>query len=210
MTSGQGGHDPQQGWQQPPLPQQQGWQAPPAQEGWQAPPAQPPYGYGYGPAPSAPGYAPPAPPRPDAVRFGVGAFVANLVLGLVGSVVTFSSIDGLIDAELAQSGVTVSQDAIRAVLIVSAVIGLFFVALEALFIWFAWNGRNWARIVLFVLGAFTILGGLSALTQPSTGFMTALSVCQMLLVIVGIVLLTRPPSNEWYRIMGQRRAAGLR
>ncbi|MGY1822457.1 hypothetical protein [Geodermatophilus sp. SYSU D00079] len=222
MTSGQGGQggwgaqeppqggqggwgapEPQQGWQPPPPPP--GWQSP--QQGWQTPPGQ----YGYAPAPSAPGHAPQeAPPRPDTVRFGVGAFVANLLIGLVGSIVTFASIDSLLDAELAQQGVTVSEDAVQAVLTVSAVIGLLFVALEALFIWFAWNGRNWARIILFVLGGLGIIGGLSALAQPTTGFLSALSVCQMLVVIAGVVLLARPPSSEWYRAMGWRRAAGLR
>ncbi|MGY1643992.1 hypothetical protein ACI782_23035 [Geodermatophilus sp. SYSU D00703] len=223
MTSGQGGQggsageggsagqEPQQGWQPPqqgwPTPPPQGWQTPPPQ-GWQAPP---PPQYGYAPAPPAPGHTPQAaPPRPDSVRFGVGAFIANLLLGLVGSVVVFSTIDSLIDDELANSGVEVSADAVQGVLVVSAVIGLLFVALEALFIWFAWNGRNWARIVLFVLGALGIISGLSALAQPTTGFLTALSVFQMLLAIVGIVLLARPQSTEWYRTMGWRRAAGLR
>ncbi len=217
MTTGQGGQDPQQGWQAPPpqgwqQPPPQGWQAPPPQQqGWQAPPAPPQYGYAA--APSAPGHAPQeAPPRPDTVRFGVGAFIASLVLGLVGSIVTFASLDTLIDQELARSGVdvSVSDDAVQAVLIVSAVLGLLLVALEALFIWFAWNGRNWARIVLFVLGAFGIIGGLTAMAQPTTGFLSALSVCQMLLLIVGVVLLARRPSSEWYRTMGSRRAAGLR
>ena len=230
MTSGQGGQDPQQGGQDPRQGGQepsQGWQAPP-QQGWQTPPqgwqATPPQGwqtppqgwqapgqYGYAPAPSAPGHAPQeAPPRPDTVRFGIGAFIANLLLGLVGSIITFSSIDSLLDAELARQGVTVSEDAVQAVLTVSAVIGLLIVALEALFIWFAWNGRNWARIILFVLGAFGIIGGLSAMAQPTTGFLTALSICQMLLLIAGVVLLARRPSSEWYQTMGRRRAAGLR
>jgi hypothetical protein len=144
------------------------------------------------------------------VRFGIGAFIANLVLGLVGAVVTFASFDAIIDEELARSGVSVSEDTVQAVLIASAVIGLLFVALEALFIWFAWNGRNWARIVLFVLGGLSIVGGLSALTQPSTGFLTGLSLFQMLLAIAGIVLLARRPSSEWYKAMGWRRAAGMR
>ncbi|NEK59781.1 hypothetical protein GCU56_18150 [Geodermatophilus sabuli] len=211
MTSGQGGHDPQQGWQAPPPgwqpPPPQGWQPP--QQNWQAPP--PPGQYGYGPAPSAPGHAPQeAPPRPDTVRFGVGAFIANLVLGLIGAVVTFASFDAIIDAELARSGVSVSEDAVQAVLVASAVIGLLFVALEALFIWFAWNGRNWARIVLFVLGGLSVVGGLSALAQPSTGFLTGLSLFQMVLAIAGVVLLARRPSTEWYKAMGWRRAAGVR
>ena len=227
MTSGQGGQDPQQGWQPPQdqpgwqAPPQQGWQNPPPQQGWQNPQqgwqdpqqgwqGQPPYGYA--PAPSAPGhhFSPEAPPRPDAVRFGTGAFVAELILGLVGAIATFGVMESIVNAELARSGVAVSEDSVRTLLLLGAVIGLVFAAFQALFIYFAWKGHNWARIVLFVLGAFTIIGGLSSLAQPSTGFLTALSVFQMLLAIVGIVLLTRPPASEWYRAMGARRQAGLR
>ena len=218
MTSGQGGQDPQQGWQPPQ--DQPGWQAPPPQQGWQPPQGwqdpqqgwqgQPPYGYAA--APSAPGqhFSPEAPPRPDTVRFGTGAFVANLILGLVGSAVAFGSVDSIIDQQLAASGVALSEDSIRSLLIVGAVFGLLVVALQALFIFFAWKGHNWARIVLFVLGGLAVVSGLLSLGQPSTGFLSTLSVFQLLLVIVGIVLLARRPSSEWYRAMGARRQVGLR
>jgi hypothetical protein len=220
MTSGQGGQDPQQGWQPPQdqpgwqAPPQQGWQnSPPPQQGWQPPQGwqgQPPYGYAA--APSAPGqhFSPEAPPRPDTVRFGTGAFVANLILGLVGSAVAFGSVDSIIDQQLAASGVALSEDSIRSLLIVGAVFGLLVVALQALFIFFAWKGHNWARIVLFVLGGLAVVSGLLSLGQPSTGFLSTLSVFQLLLVIVGIVLLARRPSSEWYRAMGARRQVGLR
>ena len=234
MTSGQGGQDPQQGWQPPQdqpgwQPPQQGWQNPPPQQGWQNPPpqqqgwqhpqqgwqgpqqgwpGQPPYGYA--PAPSAPGqgFSPEAPPRPDTVRFGTGAFVANLILGLVGSVVAFGSLDSILGQELAGSGVELSE--VQTIVIGSAIVGLFFVALQALFIFFAWKGHNWARIVLFVLGGLAVVSGLLALGQPSTGFLSALSVFQTLLLIVGIVLLARRQSTEWYQAMTARRQAGLR
>ena len=234
MTSGQGGQDPQQGWQPPQdqpgwqAPPQQAWQNPPPQQGWQNPqqgwqnPQQgwqdPQQGwqgqapYGYAAAPSAPGshFSPEAPPRPDAVRFGTGAFVANLLLGLVASVVAFGSLDSILDEQLAGSGVELSEESVQTIVIGSAIVGLFFVALQALFIFFAWKGHNWARIVLFVLGGLAVVSGLLALGQPSTGFLSALSVFQTLLLIVGIVLLARRPSSEWYRAMTARRQAGLR
>jgi hypothetical protein len=229
MTSGQGGQDPQQGqppqghpgwqtppgqgWQNPPPPeggwqgpQQGGWQGP-QQGGWQG---QPPYGYGA--APSAPGqhFSPEAPPRPDTVRFGTGAFVANLLLGLIGSAVAFGSLESIVNQELATSGVQFSEESVRSLLVVGAVIGLVFTALQAMFIFFAWKGHNWARIVLFVLGGLALVSGLVGLGQPTTGFLSALSVFQLLLLAVGIVLLARRPSNEWYRAMTARRQAGLR
>jgi hypothetical protein len=219
MTSGQGGGDPQQQWQ-PPQPQQgwqappqQGWQAPP-QQGWQAPPSQP---YGYTPAPSAPGYPPrPAPERPTTVRVGIGAFIATLILGLVSSLVSFSDADSLVEEAVAASAdPALTEDIVRAGLIVGAVIGLLLVALQALFIWFAWNGRNWARIVLLVLGGLGLAFGLAGLlggtaSVATSGFLTSLSVFSLLLTAVGVVALAAKPSSDWYREMGVRRQAGLR
>jgi hypothetical protein len=197
MTSGHGGQDPQQGWQPP----QQGWQAPPPQQGWQAPP--PPGPYGYGPAPSGPGWEPPpAPERPTTVKVGVGAFLATLILGVISSLVQFSDIDGLVARTVAISNdPALTADVVRAGLVLGAVIGLLLVGLEALFIWFAWQGRNWARVVLWVIAGLGVLGGL--LTQFSStyepGFLRTLSLFQWLLVLAAIVLLAARRSNEWYR-----------
>ena len=86
MTSGDGGY--QGGQQGGPTGGPGGGPADPGQ-GWNAPPAPPAQYPGYTPAPAAPtGYgAPPAPPaleRPFAVRAGIGAFMANLILGIIG------------------------------------------------------------------------------------------------------------------------------
>src|SRR5439155_13298166 len=76
--AGQGGQP--QGWNAPP-PYPQGAQPP-------YPPGSHPYGQpypGYGPAPSAPtGYGAQQPlERPGTVRAGIGAFIANLILGVI-------------------------------------------------------------------------------------------------------------------------------
>jgi hypothetical protein len=91
------------------------------------------------------------------------------------------------------------------------VVGLLFVALYALFVWFAWRGHNWARIVLFVLGGLGIAGGLVNLAGLSAGTspfpsLTALSLFSFLAVLVGVVLLARKPSNDWYGSEKRRRA----
>jgi hypothetical protein len=241
MTSGQGGQDPHQGqppqgqpgwqappgqgWQNPPPPQggwqnpqQSGWQNPP--QGWQDPQqnwqGQPPYGYAA--APSAPGYQFPqeVPERPTTVRVGIGAFLATLILGIIGSLVQFSDIDSLVAQAVAVADdPAVTEDVIRAGIVVGAVIGLLLTALQALFIWFAWKGRNWARIVLLVLGGISAVFGLSALAGAGggvagSGFLDSLSVFSLLLTIVGVVALALRPSTEWYRAMTARRQAGLR
>ena len=78
-----------------------------------------------------------------------------------------------------------------------------------LFLWFAWQGRNWARIVLWVLGGLSVLGAGSTGSAADTGqcgFLTSLSVFQLLLLVAGLVLLALKPSNEWYRYRGWLRA----
>jgi hypothetical protein len=210
---------PQQGWQNPPPPQ--GWQNPPPPQGWQDPQQgwqQAPPPYGYAPAPSAPGgYFPQeAPERPTTVRVGIGAFLATLILGLIASLVQFSDIDGLVAQAVAVANdPAVTEDVLRAGVVVGAVIGLLLVALEALFIWLAWKGRNWARIVLLVLGGLSVVFGLGALSGvgagvAGSGFLDSLSVFSLLLTIVGVVALALRPSSEWYRAMTARRQAGLR
>lgn len=192
MTSGQGGNP----------------YGPP--EGWNAP---------YAPAPSAPGGhgAPQSMERPVTVRAGLGAFIAVLVLGLISSVVVFSDLGSLVDAAIAAQGgsskdLGIDQDAfIRTVLIAGVVIGLVSAALQALFIWFAWKGRNWARIVLWVLGGLGLVGGLVGVAAPQPGepgFVVGLSVFSFLLTAAGVALLALKPSNEWYRFRKWQRATG--
>jgi hypothetical protein len=103
-----------------------------------------------------------------------------------------------------------TEDVVRTGIVVGAVLGLVLIALNVLFLWSAWQGRNWARIVLWVLGGLSVLGGLYGLTADTgqTGFLTSLSVFQLLLLIAGLVLLALAPSNEWYRYRGWLRATG--
>ncbi len=205
MTSEQGGYPPGQ----------PGGPGGDPGRGWNAPPPPPPQYPGYAPAPTAPpGVGGPAPlERPFAVRAGIGAFMANLILGLISALVAFTSLDTLVAQALAAEGldVSVDEDVLRSAVIAGYVIVLVFAALQAMFIWFAWQGRNWARIVLWILGGLSVVSGLASLgtaTAPSTGFLTALSWFGFALALAGIVLLAQKPANEWYRYRGWLRATG--
>ena len=187
-------------------------------QGWNAPPATPPQYPGYAPAPAAPtGFGAPKPlERPVTVRAGLGAFIATLILGLVSAVVTFAQFDDLVQAALAAQGSdaelgAIGEDVVETALIAGAVFGLLLTALQVMFIWFAWNGRNWARIVLWVLGGLGVVGGLIGVVSPQPGmpgYLVGLSVFSLLITIAGIVLLALKPSNEWYRYRGWLRATG--
>jgi hypothetical protein len=86
------------------------------------------------------------------------------------------------------------------------------VALYGLFVWFAWRGRNWARIVLWVLGGLGLIGGLISLAAPTSPvpFLSGLNAFRTLMVLVGVVALALKPSNEWFRYQGWLRATGQR
>jgi hypothetical protein len=203
MTSGQGENQPGGPYGPP-----QGWNAPPPQ-------GQPPYP-GYAPAPSAPvgQGAPPAMERPDTVRAGIGAFVASLLVGLISSAVTLSDFDAFVRRAMAASAgnADITESLIRTWLKIGIVVGLLFVALQVMFIWFAWRGANWARIVLWVLGGLSVTFGLVGLagtgSSGQTGFTTSMAVFQLIFTAAGIVLLALKASSEWYRFRSWQRANG--
>jgi hypothetical protein len=221
MTAGQG----PQGWDQPgQQPPGQPYGQPPQGQGpyGQAPYGQTPYGQnpygGYASAPAAPdGFGAPRPvERPSAVKLGIGAFLASTVLGILGSIVTFAQFDEIVDRALVDAGLDpadysdVSDAATAGVVTTTVVVALLFIGLQLLFIWFAWQGRNWARIVLWVLGGLAVVSALVSLAGPSlSGLLTTLSLIQTLLIVVGIVALAQKPASEWYRYRGWQRARGL-
>ena len=88
-------------------------------------------------------------------------------------------------------------------------LSLLFAGLYALFVWFAWRGHNWARVVLLVLGGLGIAGGLINLAGAGASpfpSLTALSLFSFAAVLAGVVLLSRAPANEWYASEKRRRA----
>jgi|SRR5215213_2246647 hypothetical protein len=208
MTSGQGENQPGGPYGPPP----QGWNAPP-------PPA-PGHQYpGYAPAPSAPvGYGPGVPQameRPTSVRAGLGAFIGSMVLTAVAQVVTLLNWQAVLDWTLADAGLEQGADAefarqtAEAGATIGAVVGFVFIAVYGLFVWFAWRGYNWARIVLWVLAGLGILSGLAGLALGSPlPFLSALNVFQLLLLVAAAVFLALKPSSEWYRFRGWQRATG--
>jgi hypothetical protein len=191
----------------------------------QSPYGQPPYP-GYGPAPSAPaGFGAPRPvERPVTVRAGIGAFVGSIVLSVVAHVLTLLNWDevmagALTSAEADLGGLPAEEAQLAADFaetfgVIGFVVGLLATAVFALFVWFAWKGHNWARIVLWVLAGLGILFGLiGAGSSAALGLVTLptiqfLSWFEILFDAVAIVLLALKPSHEWYRYRGWLRATG--
>jgi len=202
MTSGP--QDPQQG----------GYgQQPYGPPGGQPPYGQPQYGQqpqgggqGFDPYPAAPqgqewGGAPSAPTeRPTTVKAGIGCFVATTLLSLIGLLLLLTDLDGF-KADLAAASTTaLTDDQLSSVVGLTVGLQALILVAFAVVLWFAWQGRNWARIVLWVLGGISVLFGLLGAAE-----LTFLSAIGLLLTIAGIVLLALKPSSEWYRAQAQRR-----
>jgi hypothetical protein len=185
-------------------------------QGWNAPPSPPQYP-GYAPAPSAPtGYgAPQAMERPTTVRAGLGIFLASMALSVVAQVVTLLNWQTIIDWTFANAQIEPGADAEAALAgakvgaQIGLVVGFVFIAVYGLFVWFAWRGHNWARIVLWVLAGLGIASGMVGLAVGSPlPFLSALGGFQLLFLITAVVLLALKPSNEWYRFRSWQRATG--
>jgi hypothetical protein len=206
MTSGQGGPPP--GWgpeQGSPSP----YGPPPGQWPAYAPPPPLPQPVYNGPAPTE---------RPLSVRAGLGGFIGSIVLSAISAVVTFLNWNVLLADSLAKLRAQgqVSAETLKSAADFGLQVGIgaavLSVALYGLFVWFAWRGRNWARIVLWVLGGLGLIGGLISLAAPTSPvpFLSGLNAFRTLLVLVGVVALALKPSNEWFRYQGWLRATGQR
>jgi hypothetical protein len=154
--------------------------------------------------------------RPVTVRAAIGAFVGSIVLSVVGQVVQALNWERIFDSHLAASLGDVSEeeadfvaDLMDSFGVFALVLGLVFTAVFALFVWFAWKGHNWARIVLWVLAGLGVAFGLVGVAGGSPlPVLTALSAFELLFDIVAIVLLALKPSSEWYRYRSWQRATG--
>ncbi|MGZ6824987.1 MAG: hypothetical protein ACXVF9_21210, partial [Blastococcus sp.] len=93
---------------------------------------------------------------------------------------------------------------------IGVVFALVLAAVYGVFVWFAWRGQNWARVVLWVLGGLGLFGGVIGLAMGGSPlpFLTGLSFFQTLLLLAAIVLLALKPSNEWFRYRRWLRATG--
>ena len=225
------GQQPQGGWGQQP---QGGYgQQPPS--GWGQQQGQPQYGqppYGQQQAYGQPGYGrqgygqpgpggpvPPPMSRPSTVTYGIYAFVAAAVIGLITSIITFVNLDAYVDQAFedlgysradyeATFGSSLTDSISTTGVTAGAIVTLLGVALYGTMAYFAWKGQNWARIVLWVFGGLGLLGVFSVFGAPLL-VITLLGVLQFLLLAAAVALLALKPSNDWYRVQGQRRKAGL-
>ncbi len=140
---------------------------------------------------------------PEVIR-ATWLMIASVVLGVLGAIITFTSGDAIKDSiRKGDTTLTASQvdSAYNLVVGTAVVFGLLFAVLYLLLAWQVRKGKNWARIVTWVLAGLGVLGGLLGLFGNGTGLEKGLNLIQLLIAIGIIVLLTRKPANEYFSAM---------
>lgn len=154
--------------------------------------------------------APPPPPQPDvrerpqAVETAFRLWLINVAVGVVSSLIALTMMDQLINEALEQQNAQMTEEAAQAGIVVGIVIGLVLVAIWLAIAFQMRKGRNWARIVLAVLGGIgvimSVIGMADAFSLPGVAGFTVgvLEIVSTLLVIAAIYFMFRPESNAYF------------
>jgi hypothetical protein len=149
----------------------------------------------------------PTAPRPKSVDNSFMLWIVNAAISLIGGViglfVSSQSVRDAVRKSLEKTSSTVTEadidTAVNVARTVGVVIGVLFLALYLLFAFKMRAGRNWARIVLLILGVLNILGTVFALANGTTpGVGIAINVVQAVIVIAAVVLMYRPDASQYF------------
>lgn len=147
---------------------------------------------------------PPQVPAPAEVLTAVKLWFASILVGLLGGILVYALTDK--DAALQKaldsntSGVSRAdlQTLVNVGLAIGLIIALVILGLEVFFVLKMKAGRNWARIVLTVLGVLSALSSLVGLAQGfSVG--SAVNLISLLLIIAAIVFMFRPAATQYFK-----------
>jgi O-antigen/teichoic acid export membrane protein len=140
-------------------------------------------------------------PAPTTVTRAVQLMYASAMLGVIGIIAIFIDRDA-IRQRLIDSGTVKTADidtVVTATIVFSVVIGLVF---TALWVWLALmvrKGRNWARIVTWIVAGLSVLSTIVALVNPTSTLSLVITVIGGLVSVAVIVLLALRPSNEFFK-----------
>ena len=175
----------------------------------------------YQPLPPAPGYAgygamPPAEygqpvpvgPAPTSVVTAVRLMFVGAALTLLGFIVTIST-KSTIRANIAKKNPDFDAQklntAVNATIGIIAVFGIIIVVLFILLALQVRKGKNWARIVTWVICGLGIISALASLGQTVAAASRVVSLIGGLLDIAIVLLLLQKPSNEFFKPPAQAR-----
>lgn len=153
--------------------------------------------------------------RPAEVDLSFKLWVASCVLAMIGLVyfvVDFDTISAAAREEVrrqfALQGDPVTEAQLESFSNAAFVGGIIFIllasAVQLLLAFLMVTGRNWARIVLAVLSAISVLLGLGSL-MSGPGLSLVLNLIGYLVVIGAVVTMFLPAANSWFRSRSRRR-----
>jgi hypothetical protein len=136
--------------------------------------------------------------RPPPVTNAVRLMFLRVGIGLISIIVLFATKNDL-KKQLLKNNVNATDSTVNAAIAVGAVIGIVFLVLYALLAVKVSKGRNWARIVTWVLAGLGILFGLIGLGSPAPGLSRILSILDLLIDVAIVVLLAQPVSSRYFK-----------
>lgn len=151
---------------------------------------------------------PQAATRPKEVETSFWLWISTYVLGVVGLILSYPQIQDIQAQVMSQAFAedpTLDRATFESAMTVGFAFGLglllLFLAVQIIFVFLMRGGRNWARIVMAVLGGLFLLFGLvGLLLGPTSGSgFSVLGLLQVLLVTGAIVMMFRPAANLWFR-----------
>jgi hypothetical protein len=167
----------------------------------------------YQPLPAAPGYGamppaeygqPPAPvgPAPSSVASAVRLMFAAAAFEVVVLIVALSTKSTIRSKIAAKNPKFDAQKLNTAVNVTIATVVVFSIIIIVLFIWLALQvgkGKNWARIVTWVLSGLGIITALGSLGQNVSAASRVVGLVGGLLDVAIVVLLMQKPSNAFFK-----------
>jgi hypothetical protein len=136
------------------------------------------------------------------VRNAVRLMFVLAALGLIALIIVFANKNELRKAIAdANPGYDTTQldNAVNVGITIGAVIGIVLIVLYVLLALQVRKGKNWARIVTWVLAGLGVLGSVTNLAQPQAALTKVVAGVELVLYVVLIVLLAMAPSNEYFR-----------
>lgn len=151
---------------------------------------------GYGAPP------PPAGPPPSSVVNATRLMFVSAALGVIGLIVLLASKNSLRD-QVAKKNPEYDahklDTVVNAAVAVGIVLGVIFIVLYVLLALQVQKGKNWARIVTWVLAAIGVLSALASLAQTNTGGSRATGLIGGVIDLAIIILLAQKASNDYFR-----------
>ena len=127
---------------------------------------------------------------PKQVNTAFWLYIANAALSLVLLIIALASV-GTVTAQVQQStGGKLSGAAVGASITVSVIFGILYIAAYVLFAVFMRRGANWARIVLLVVTALSLVGIVS-------GY--GIGAVRVVLGVIATILIFIKPASEYFR-----------